>query len=89
MSPYLNIEYFGLLALATSRRLVDAGCVVLAVVGILPLSPDIGGKIDSLRVLINPQNPSLRNHCVGYTAAQLDTERIHASIHRKHRPQAY
>ena len=47
------IEFLGPLAvaLATSRRLIDAGCVVLAAVGILLLAPDIGGDLDPVGVL--------------------------------------
>ena len=47
------IEFLGPLAvaLATSRRLVDAACVVLAAAGILLLAPDIGGDLDPVGVL--------------------------------------
>ena len=47
------IEFLGPLAvaLAASRRLVDAACVVLAAAGILLLAPDIGGDLDPLGVL--------------------------------------
>ena len=42
------IEFLGplSLALATSRRWIDAGCVLLAAAGILLLTPDIGNTID-------------------------------------------
>lgn len=46
------IEFLGPLAvaLATSRRPVDAGCVVIAAIGILLLTPDIGERLDPLGV---------------------------------------
>jgi len=49
----VTIEFLGPLAvaLATSRRLVDAGCVVLAAVGILLLAPEIGENLDLVGVL--------------------------------------
>ena len=47
------IEFLGPLAvaLATSRRLADAGCVLLAACGILLLTPDIGTALDPLGVV--------------------------------------
>jgi inner membrane transporter RhtA len=47
------IEFLGPLAvaLATSRRLIDAACVVLAFGGILLLTPDLGAQLDPLGVL--------------------------------------
>lgn len=47
------IEFLGPLAvaLATSRRPIDAGCVVIAAIGILLLTPGIGHQLDLLGVL--------------------------------------
>lgn len=47
------LEFLGPLAvaLASSRRLVDAGCVVLAAIGILLLTPDIGESLDPVGAL--------------------------------------
>ena len=47
------IEFLGPLAvaLATSRRPIDAGCVVIAAIGILLLTPEIGHQLDLLGVL--------------------------------------
>ena len=47
------IEFLGPLAvaLATSRRLVDAACVVLAATGILLLPPDIVEGLDPVGVM--------------------------------------
>jgi inner membrane transporter RhtA len=42
------IEFLGPLgvALATSRRAIDAGCVVIAAIGIILLTPEIGSELD-------------------------------------------
>jgi inner membrane transporter RhtA len=47
------IEFLGPLsvALATSRRPIDAGCVAIAAIGILLLTPEIGYQLDLLGVL--------------------------------------
>jgi inner membrane transporter RhtA len=50
----VSIEFLGPLgvALATSRRLVDVLCVLLAAAGILLLTPAIGSRLDPVGVLL-------------------------------------